>query len=123
MNRPIRLTYRAWGGDVGVVLRWQWRAQDPAYANYGNANQWTVNAGMTALARESTQVSKDARVPNQADLVFTLIRLTGVHRAAIASRCLGYARSAAEARGSRSTRRRAVRDRATEGSASTTPSP
>jgi hypothetical protein len=63
-------------------MRWQWRRQDPAYANFGNANQWTVNAGMTALARESAQNSNDARIADAADLVFTLIRLTGERRAA-----------------------------------------
>jgi len=61
--------------------RWQWQPQDPAYGNYGNANQWTVNAGLTSLARESAQNSNDARqAGSPADLVFTFIRLTGERR-------------------------------------------
>lgn len=64
-------------------IQWQWRAQDPAYGNYGNANQWTVNAGLTSLARESAQNTNDARLPGEeAELVYTFVRLTGEHRRA-----------------------------------------
>ncbi|MFS0703402.1 hypothetical protein AB6N23_02660 [Cellulomonas sp. 179-A 9B4 NHS] len=63
--------------------RWQWREQDPAYGNYGNANQWTVNAGLASLARESAQNTNDARLPDRAaELVYTFVRLTGEHRRA-----------------------------------------
>jgi hypothetical protein len=41
---------------------WQWETQSPAYGNFGNANQWTVNAGLVSLARESAQNTNDARL-------------------------------------------------------------
>ncbi|WP_418606669.1 hypothetical protein [Georgenia sp. SUBG003] len=64
-------------------MQWQWQRQSPAYANFGNANQWTVNAGMASLAREATQNSNDASLRDgPADLVFTFIRLTGERRRA-----------------------------------------
>lgn len=64
-------------------MQWQWQPQNPAYGNYGNANQWTVNAGLTSLARESAQNSNDARLPGQpADLVYRFIRLRGERRRA-----------------------------------------
>lgn len=65
-------------------MYWQWRPDDPAYANYGNANQWTVNAGLPSLARESMQNSNDARLRSvePAEVVYTFIRLTGAARAA-----------------------------------------
>jgi hypothetical protein len=57
---------------------WQWEKRSRTYGNYGNANQWTVNAGLVSLARESTQNSNDARVGSEpAELVYTFIRLTG----------------------------------------------
>ena len=60
---------------------WQWELASRSYGNYGNANQWTVNAGLTSLARESAQNSNDARgEPPHADLVYTFIRLTGEAR-------------------------------------------
>jgi hypothetical protein len=63
------------------VLKWDWEAQSPAYANFGNANQWTVNAGLASLARETAQNSNDARIGSEpADLVYTFIRLTGERR-------------------------------------------
>lgn len=62
-------------------MHWRWRVQNGEYANYGNANQWTVNAGLTSLAREATQNTNDARVEDRADLVFTFLRLTGAARA------------------------------------------
>lgn len=66
-----------------MQLQWQWQRQRPTYANFGNANQWTVNAGMASLAREATQNSNDASIaPGSAELVFTFIRLTGEHRRA-----------------------------------------
>lgn len=63
-------------------MRWQWRRQDGDYANYGNANQWTVGGGLGSLAREATQNANDARLPGDepADLVFSFIRLTGADR-------------------------------------------
>jgi len=68
------------------VLRWDWEPQSPTYANFGNANQWTVNAGLASLARETAQNSNDARVgPEPADLVYTFIRLTGERRRAFES--------------------------------------
>jgi len=64
-------------------MQWQWQHQSPAYANFGNANQWTVNAGLTSLARETAQNSNDARLGDSpADLVYTFIRLTGQRRRA-----------------------------------------
>lgn len=63
-----------------MSLRWQWQERSEAYANYGNANQWTVNAGLGSLGRESAQNTNDARLSDEAELVFTFIRLTGRHR-------------------------------------------
>lgn len=72
------------------MLRWEWEAQSPAYANFGNANQWTVNAGLASLARETAQNSNDARVGFEpADIVYTFIRLTGEERQAFES-ALGW---------------------------------
>ena len=60
---------------------WRWEPQSRSYANYGNANQWTVNAGISSLARESAQNSNDARLPGpRADLVYSFIMLTGEPR-------------------------------------------
>lgn len=57
---------------------WRWEKQSRSYANYGNANQWTVNAGISSLARESAQNSNDARLPGpRADLVYSFIMLSG----------------------------------------------
>ncbi|GAA3947490.1 hypothetical protein Aau02nite_61440 [Amorphoplanes auranticolor] len=65
----------------GGATRWQWEPQSPAYGNYGNANQWTVNAGLESLARESAQNTNDARRGDEpAELVFSFIRLTGHDR-------------------------------------------
>jgi hypothetical protein len=64
------------GGILAVI--WHWEKQSKSYANYGNANQWTVNAGLASLARESAQNSNDARLDGpRADLVYSFIRLTG----------------------------------------------
>ena len=61
--------------------RWGWEQQSKSYANYGNANQWTVNAGISSLARESAQNSNDARLPGpRADLVYSFIMLSGESR-------------------------------------------
>lgn len=63
-------------------VQWKWDPASRSYGNYGNANQWTVNAGLTSLARESAQNSNDARLPGeQGELVYTLIRLTGREKA------------------------------------------
>src|ERR1700712_4534011 len=71
------------GEETSVSAIWQWPKQDPTYATYGNANQWTVNAGMTSLARESAQNSNDARLPDtKAQLVYSFIRLSGTERTA-----------------------------------------
>ena len=60
---------------------WGWEPQSKSYANYGNANQWTVNAGLSSLARESAQNSNDARLPGpRADLVYSFIMLSGESR-------------------------------------------
>ncbi|MGY1640826.1 hypothetical protein ACI782_06780 [Geodermatophilus sp. SYSU D00703] len=59
------------------ACQWTWEEQSKTYGNYGNANQWTVNAGLTSLARESCQNSADARAGKSADLVYTFITLTG----------------------------------------------
>ncbi|GIF43024.1 hypothetical protein [Actinoplanes xinjiangensis] len=60
---------------------WQWNRQSPAYGNFGNANQWTVNAGLVSLARESAQNTNDARAGSEAaELVYSFIRLTGAAR-------------------------------------------
>jgi hypothetical protein len=64
-------------------LQWQWERASRAYGNYGNANQWTVNAGLASLARESAQNTNDARGDaEQAELAYTFIRLTGDDREA-----------------------------------------
>ncbi|MFC0681777.1 hypothetical protein ACFFGH_28430 [Lysobacter korlensis] len=60
-----------------MTYLWSWEKQSPSYGNYGNANQWTVNAGLTSLARESCQNSADARTEDGAELVYTFISLTG----------------------------------------------
>lgn len=66
-----------------MALRWQFERQSPAHANFGNANQWTVGAGLTSLARETAQNSNDAALPGGAvEIVYTLIRLTGDDRRA-----------------------------------------
>src|ERR1700712_4788213 len=66
------------GEEKSVSAIWQWPKQDPTYATYGNANQWTVNAGLSSLARESAQNSNDARVDGpRADLVYSFIVLSG----------------------------------------------
>ena len=63
------------------MAEWKWAQQNKAYANFGNANQWTVNAGLSSLARETAQNSNDARVDGQpADLVYRFIRLSGPER-------------------------------------------
>jgi hypothetical protein len=60
---------------------WKWEKASRAYGNFGNANQWTVNAGMASLARESGQNTNDARAKgHDAELVYTFIRLTGDER-------------------------------------------
>lgn len=64
------------------MATWKWEPQSPVYGNYGNANQWTVNAGLSSLARESAQNSNDARPDRQpAELVYTFVRLSGAARA------------------------------------------
>ncbi len=61
-----------------MTVTWRWEQQSRNYANYGNANQWTVNAGLSSLARESAQNSNDARVDGpRADLVYSFIVLSG----------------------------------------------
>ena len=73
-----------------MVAVWKWDRQSPTYGNYGNANQWTVNAGLPSLARESAQNSNDARRSRApADLVYTLVRLTGARRDAF-ERAMGW---------------------------------
>src|SRR3954451_13280369 len=68
---------------VRVTIGWKWEPQSRTYGNYGNANQWTVNAGLSSLARETAQNTNDAREEQGApELVYTFIRLTGDHRAA-----------------------------------------
>ncbi|WP_370181628.1 hypothetical protein [Rhodococcus wratislaviensis] len=61
-------------------LAWEWDKQSSTYGNYGNANQWTVNAGLASLARESTQNTNDARSEENPSLVYTFIRLSGEAR-------------------------------------------
>lgn len=61
-------------------LKWQWEKASRSYGNYGNANQWTVNAGMDSLARESTQNTNDARTGDSGDLTFSFIRLGSEQR-------------------------------------------
>lgn len=69
------------GVGHSVVAVWKWERQSPTYGNYGNANQWTMNAGLESLARETAQNSNDARRSSEpGDLVYTLIRLTGDRR-------------------------------------------
>ena len=65
-----------------MTATWRWEKQSRNYANYGNANQWTVNAGLASLARESAQNSNDARLDDgsRADLVYSFITLTGAAR-------------------------------------------
>ena len=64
-----------------MTVAWRWEEQSRNYANYGNANQWTVNAGLSSLARESAQNSNDARVAGpRADLVYSFIVLSGESR-------------------------------------------
>ncbi|BBZ03842.1 hypothetical protein MCHIJ_32790 [Mycolicibacterium chitae] len=63
-----------------MTVTWRWEEQSRNYANYGNANQWTVNAGLSSLARESAQNSNDARLPGPADLVYSFIVLSGDDR-------------------------------------------
>lgn len=65
-----------------MTVTWQWEEQSRNFANYGNANQWTVNAGLASLARESAQNSNDARLDGgpRADLVYTFTLLTGEAR-------------------------------------------
>lgn len=64
-----------------LTITWRWEEQSRNYANYGNANQWTVNAGLSSLARESAQNSNDARLPGPgADLVYSFIVLSGEDR-------------------------------------------
>lgn len=65
-----------------MTATWCWERRSRNYGNFGNANQWTVNAGLSSLARESTQNSADARSSNPAELVFTFIRLDGSRRRA-----------------------------------------
>jgi len=61
-----------------LTVGWRWEEQSRNYANYGNANQWTVNAGLASLARESAQNTNDARVEGpRADLVYSFIVLSG----------------------------------------------
>jgi hypothetical protein len=43
-----------------MKLQWRWPELSGEYANYGNANQWTVGSGLRSLAREATQNSNDA---------------------------------------------------------------
>ena len=70
------------------MTTWKWATQNKAYANFGNANQWTVNAGLSSLARETAQNSNDARIDGQpADLVYRFIRLSG-RRSCTPSRAL-----------------------------------
>jgi hypothetical protein len=60
------------------LTKWQWEKQSRRYGNYGNANQWTVNAGLASLARESAQNSNDARLDgSDAELVYTFMLLSG----------------------------------------------
>lgn len=66
-----------------MTVVWEWEKQSPSYANYGNANQWTVHAGLRSLARESAQNSNDARLSagvDRAELVYSFIRLSGAAR-------------------------------------------
>ena len=61
-----------------MTVAWRWEEQSRNYANYGNANQWTVNAGLSSLARESAQNSNDARIEGpRADLIYSFIVLSG----------------------------------------------
>ncbi|MGW6278749.1 hypothetical protein [Kribbella sp. NPDC055071] len=64
-----------------MTLTWLWDRQKRNYGNFGNANQWTVNAGLSSLARESAQNTNDARREDgPAELVYTFVRLVGDQR-------------------------------------------
>jgi hypothetical protein len=64
-----------------LVITWQWEKQSRLYGNYGNANQWTVNAGLASLARESVQNSNDAGLDgSRAELIYTFTLLAGEAR-------------------------------------------
>jgi len=64
-----------------LTVTWRWEEQSRNYANYGNANQWAVNAGIASLARESARNSNDARLSGpRADLVYSFIVLSGEDR-------------------------------------------
>ncbi len=54
-----------------LTVTWRWESQSRNYANYGNANQWTVNAGLASLASESAQNSNDARLVDLALILCT----------------------------------------------------
>jgi hypothetical protein len=65
-----------------MPIEWKWEPQSKTYGNYGNANQWTVNAGLPSLAREATQNTNDARSPTGTpELVYTFLRLRGAAKA------------------------------------------
>jgi hypothetical protein len=64
-----------------VTVAWKWERQSRTYGNYGNANQWTVSAGLGSLARESAQNTSDARnKTGTPELVYTFLRLHGAER-------------------------------------------
>ena len=65
-----------------MTVTWRWEEQGRGYANYGNANQWTVNAGLASLARESAQNSNNTHLEDEptADLVYSFIILRGEKR-------------------------------------------
>jgi hypothetical protein len=64
-----------------VTIGWKWEPQSRTYGNYGNANQWTVNAGLPSLARETAQNTNDARTgEGTPELVYTFFRLQGTER-------------------------------------------
>ena len=66
-----------------MTAEWKWEPQSRTYGNYGNANQWTVNAGLGSLARETAQNTNDARNDDGTpELVYSFIRLEGPDRAA-----------------------------------------
>src|SRR3954451_3981735 len=68
---------------VRVTIGWKWEPQSRTYGNYGNANQWTVNAGLSSLARETAQNTNDARTDEGTpELIYSFIRLTGAARSA-----------------------------------------
>lgn len=69
---------RVSGADGVARPSWAWQPASRAYGSYGNPNQWTVNAGLDSLARESAQNSSDARLPGEAaEMVFSIVRLSG----------------------------------------------